>query len=283
MNTLSEKPRQGREFATMTALPQLGGVELLRARYVTQSFSRHFHDGYALGCIESGAMRFRYLGQDVVAAMGQVNLVVPGEAHDGHGVAPGGWAYRMFYLKPEVLAEAAGEILSRPTLPDFRMGVIDDPALADRIRLTHLLLERPQTPLMEKETRLMALLAEWIGRWAEERGGLRRHGQEHRAVARAREVIREEYGADLSLTALAREAGLSPWHLVRVFERATGVTPHAYLTQVRVDSARQRLAGVDRIADIACECGFADQAHLTRLFKRQTGMTPGNFRKNLRN
>lgn len=267
----------------MTALPQLGGVELLRARYVTQTFSRHFHEGYALGCIEAGAMGFRYLGQNVVAARGQVNLVVPGEAHDGHGAAPEGWAYRMFYLKPEVLAEAAGEILSRPTLPDFRMGVIDDPALAARVRYTHRLLERPQTPLMEKETCLMALLAEWIGRWAEERGGSSRHGREHRAVARAREVIREEYSADLSLAALALAAGLSPWHLVRVFERATGVTPHAYLTQVRVERARQQLAGPDRIADIACECGFADQAHLTRLFKRQTGMTPGNFRKNLQN
>lgn len=129
----------------------------------------------------------------------------------------------------------------------------------------------------------MGLLTEWIARWAEEGGRQRPPGREHRAVARARELMGEEYGADLSLTALACEAGLSPWHLVRVFERETGVTPHAYLTQVRVERARQRLAGPDRIADIAAECGFADQAHLTRLFKRQTGMTPGNFRKNLQN
>jgi AraC-like DNA-binding protein len=274
--------RQGRESAAMTPLPQLAGVELLRARYVTQSFSRHFHDGYALGCIESGAMRFRYQGRSEVAARGQVNLVVPGEAHDGHRATPEGWTYRMFYLTPEVVAGAA-QALSCPGLPDFGMGVIDDAGLAARVRLTHRLLERPEVGLLEKATRLTGLLTEWIARWAEEGGRPRAPGREHRAVARARELMGEEYGADLSLTVLAREAGLSPWHLVRVFERETGVTPHAYLTQVRVERARQRLAGPDRIADIAAECGFADQAHLTRLFKRQTGMTPGNFRKNLQN
>jgi len=283
MDEVPGKSRQEREYAVMTALPQLGGVELLRARYVAQRFSRHFHDGYALGCIVAGAMRFRYLGQDVVAARGQVNLVVPGEVHDGHGAAPGGWAYRMFYLRPEVLAEASGGMVSGSALPDFRMGVIDDPALAARVGLTHRLLERPQTPLMEKQTRLMGLLGEWIGRWAEVRVVRPRAGREHRAVARAREIMREECGADLSLGRLARESGLSPWHLVRVFEGEVGVTPHVYLTQVRVDRARQMLARPGRIADIAHECGFADQAHLTRLFKRQTGMTPGSFRKNLQN
>ncbi|MUM77178.1 helix-turn-helix domain-containing protein [Pseudodesulfovibrio sp. F-1] len=278
MEHYQEEPRPGCEFAIMTVPPGLGGVELLHARYVTQRFSRHFHEGYALGCIEAGSMRFRYMGQEVVAARGQVNLVVPGEVHDGHGAAPGGWAYRMFYLRPEVLAGATGD-----ALPDFRMGVIDDPGLAARIVLTHRLLERPWTPRMEKETRLMALLREWIGGWAEERCRRPRAGREHRAVARAREVIRAEYGEDLSLGRLAREAGLSPWHLVRVFEGEVGVTPHVYLTQVRVDRARRMLAGPGRIADIAVECGFADQAHLTRLFKRQTGMTPGGFRKNLQN
>lgn len=177
---------QEREYAVMTALPQLGGVELMRARYVTQTFSRHFHGGYALGCIESGAMGFRYQGQSVVASRGQVNLVVPGEAHDGHGAAPGGWAYRMFYLPPGAVAGAAGEVLAGPGLPDFRMGVIDDPALAHRIRLTHRLLERPQTPLMEKETRLTGLLAQWIGRWAEERGRVRRPGRDACAVPKCR-------------------------------------------------------------------------------------------------
>jgi len=136
---------------------------------------------------------------------------------------------------------------------------------------------------VEKETRLLRLLEAWIRRHADEPGGDPRTGREHRAVNRAREVIEDRYGEDLPLSEVAREAGLSPYHLVRVFERQVGVTPHAFLTQTRVERARARLSGDDRMADIAMDCGFADQAHLTRLFKRQTGVTPGKYRKMLQN
>ena len=272
-----------KESSHGSTLPFLGGVELLRARFLTHAFSRHFHEGFAMGCIEHGAMRFNYRGESVVAAKGQVNLVVPGEAHDGHGADSDGWAYRMFYLKPEALMEAAGALVARPDFPHFRMGVIDDPALAGCVASTHRLLESPNVSLIEKETRLLRLLVHWISRYADQRGGRPEDGGEHGAVRRAREVIEDRFPEDIPLTELARLAGLSPFHLVRVFERRLGITPHAYLTQTRVERARQRLATGGRIADIAVDCGFSDQAHLTRLFKRQTGITPGKYRKIVQN
>lgn len=256
---------------------------MLQARFVTHSFSRHTHDGFAVGCIEDGAMRFRYLGETVVAPKGQVNLVVPGEAHDGHGATEEGWAYRMFYMKPEALLEAARALMPKPSLPNFRTGVINDPQLADCVCRTHRLLESPDISALEKETRLHWLLTHWISRHADERGALREPGREHRAVCRARDILQAQYGEDISLTELGRMAGLSPFHLARVFEKQIGITPHAYLTQVRVERARELLAGPDRVADIAAECGLSDQAHLTRLFKRQTGITPGRYRKMLQN
>lgn len=267
----------------MHTLPFLGGVTMLRARFVTHSFSRHFHDGFAVGCIEDGAMRFRYLGETVVAPKGQVNLVVPGEPHDGHGATETGWAYRMFYLPTEAMMEAAGAIMAKPNLPNFRTGVIDDPELATCISRAHALLESNETSAIEKETRLLWLLTNWIARHADERGEWPRRGNEHRAVNRAREIIQDRFGEDISLTELSHHAGLSPFHLIRVFEKQLGVTPHGYLTQVRVERAREKLSETDRIADIAAACGFSDQAHLTRLFKRQTGITPGKYRKILQN
>lgn len=272
-----------KESSHVATLPFLGGVDMLRARFVTQNFSRHFHEGFAVGCIEHGAMRFRYLGESVVAAKGQVNLVVPGEAHDGHGADSDGWAYRMLYLKPKALMEAAKALMPRPTLPNFRMGVIDDPDLAGCIARTHRTLEHPGVSLIEKETRLLWMLANWINRHADERGNWPVDGNEHRAVRRAREIIQDRFSEDISLSELARESGLSPFHLVRVFEKHLGVTPHGYMTQTRVERARQRLGSAERIADIAMDCGFSDQAHLTRLFKRQTGYTPGKYRKIVQN
>ncbi|BCS89331.1 AraC family transcriptional regulator [Pseudodesulfovibrio sediminis] len=274
---------RSKEHSHVSTLPILGGVEMLRARFVTQSFSRHFHEGFAVGCIDHGAMRFNYLGQNVVASRGQVNLVVPGEVHDGHSADETGWAYRMFYLRPEALMEAATALMAKPRLPHFRMGVIDDPALASCILRTHTLMECPDISLIEKETQLLWLLTNWISRYAEDAGSWPKDTTEHGAVNRAREIIEDRFSEDLSLTELARLSGLSPYHLVRVFEKQLGVTPHAHLTQTRVKRARERLAGTDRMADIAMECGFSDQAHLTRLFKRQLGITPGKYRKIIQN
>lgn len=272
-----------KESASLSTLPFLGGVDMLRARFVTQSFSKHFHEGFAVGCIEHGAMRFRYLGETVVAPKGQINLVVPGEVHDGHSATDEGWAYRMFYLKPEAIMEAAKSLMVRPSLPNFRMGVIDDPALAQCISRTHRLLESPDTPAIEKETRLLWLLTNWISRHADERGSWPDTGSEHQAVTRARDIIQDRFDEDISLTELAQMAGLSPFHLVRVFEKQFGVSPHAYLTQTRVERARRSLIGTTRIADIAADCGFSDQAHLTRLFKKQLGVTPAKYRKIIQN
>lgn len=275
--------RPGKETVSTVRLPFMGGVDLMRAHYVTQHFSRHYHEGYAVGYIEQGAMRFRYLGESHVAPAGQINLVVPGEAHDGHAAVDNGWTYSMFYLPPEALREAAQAFAHKPELPHFRQGVINDPALARCIRITHRTLADETTPLLEKETRLHWLLAHWIDRHSHQSGSLRAPGKEHDAVIRARNYIRDCLGDDMSLDDVARAANLSPFHLVRVFEKNTGVTPHAYLIQERVRAARERLPLPARLADIAAELGFSDQAHLTRLFKRQYGVTPGAYRKMLQN
>lgn len=276
-------PKARQEWATGTSLPLLGGVELLRACYVRQNFSRHVHEGYALGVIESGALAFRYRGEGLVAAAGEINLVVPGEAHDGHAALPGGWAYRMFYLPPEALARAAAELSPGPGLPHFAPGVLTDPELAADVAAVHRLALDPETPLLARETRLLGLLTAWIARHAASRPGPRRLGAEHAAVAAARDYLRDHLEEDVGLEELARACGLSPWHLVRVFARDTGLPPHAWLVQARLERARTLLAGPSRLADIAAETGFADQAHLTREFKRRHGLTPGAYRKIVQN
>lgn len=272
-----------REFADYAVLPFLGGVEMLSASYANQSFSRHFHEGYALGRIQRGALRFRYRGETLVAPAGEINLVVPGEAHDGRPADSNGWSYRMFYLKPEALLEASKALSPKPFLPDFRMGVIRDPGLAACVAATHETLSSPDVSLLEKETRLLWLLAEWISRHADQRRPWPEVRSERGAARLARDYIMAHMDRDIPLTELSGAANLSPFHLVRLFTREYGLPPHAFLTQVRLDRAKELLSGKARLADVACDTGFADQSHLTRLFKRRFGLTPGRFRKIVQN
>ncbi|SQC95855.1 AraC family transcriptional regulator [Pseudomonas aeruginosa] len=138
------------------------------------------------------------------------------------------------------------------------------------------------------------LLAEHAGsletqtRWRETMLALfRRHarlpeapkaGQEPLAVARARELLAARLLDPPSLEELAAAVNLSPFHFARVFRRATGMPPHAWLRQRRLEQARALLKSGRAPLEVALELGFADQSHLGRQFKQAYGVAPGEYR-----
>ncbi len=257
-----------------------GGVELLRAANLRQRFARHSHQRFPVGVIEAGALGFRYRGQEVVAPPGSINLANPGEPHTGHPVTEGGWTYRMFYLDTSVLAAAAREISQRPRdIPFFAQGWLRDDQLAQALRAAHLCLSGGQASLLESQQRLLTALTSLIARHADSRPAWRALGREPGAVRRAREYLEAWPGRNVSLFELAQVAGLSPFHLARVFRSHTGLAPHEYQTQLRLRLARQLISQGHALAQVACQTGFADQAHLTRRFRAHFGLPPGRYRK----
>jgi AraC-like DNA-binding protein len=84
----------------------------------------------------------------------------------------------------------------------------------------------------------------------------------------------------VDLDAAAEEAGLSPFHYLRVFSRVLGVTPHQYLVRSRLRHAARLLADEERsITDIALDVGFADLSNFVRSFHRAAGVSPRGFRR----
>lgn len=87
----------------------------------------------------------------------------------------------------------------------------------------------------------------------------------------------------LTIDHLAARAHLSPSRFAAVFKRQFGVSPHAYLTSLRVEHARSLLATTDAAqSEIASLCGFADVPHFSRVFHRATRRTPGEYRAEAR-
>lgn len=86
----------------------------------------------------------------------------------------------------------------------------------------------------------------------------------------------------ITLASLAAIAGLSEYHLQRMFQTSCGVSPHGWVQQRRLACAKVLLAGPEPIAQIASACGFSSQSHLTRVFKAMTGRTPSVYRRSIR-
>jgi AraC-like DNA-binding protein len=84
----------------------------------------------------------------------------------------------------------------------------------------------------------------------------------------------------VTLADMSKQAGLSRFHFLRSFAKATGLTPHAFQLQARLHLARRMILSGQPLAAVATDAGFADQSHLTRLFQRSYGMTPGSYARN---
>jgi AraC family transcriptional regulator len=100
-------------------------------------------------------------------------------------------------------------------------------------------------------------------------------------VTRVVRTIERHSDAGLTLGRLAQEAGLSPYHFLRTFERLTGLTPHQYLRRARLREAAIQLAYSEprsKVLDIALDCGFGDVSNFNRAFRAEFGVSPRVYR-----
>jgi AraC-like DNA-binding protein len=97
---------------------------------------------------------------------------------------------------------------------------------------------------------------------------------------RSKEMLAGDLTGGTPLHEIAGVCGLSVSHFSRAFHKSTGLAPHAWLLQVRVESAKAMLRRGDAsLSTIARACGFADQSHFSRVFTRRAGLSPGAWRK----
>jgi AraC family transcriptional regulator len=110
--------------------------------------------------------------------------------------------------------------------------------------------------------------------------GLRSCVRDH-AISEILNLFESRLEADLTLQELAA-VGYSRSHFLRAFRATTGLTPHRYLLNRRIERARRLLGEPDmRIAQVAYCCGFSSQAHFTLAFRKVCGLTPGEYRREL--
>ena len=93
------------------------------------------------------------------------------------------------------------------------------------------------------------------------------------------DLIESDLSEDLSLKVLAGAAGLSEYHFLRMFKQSTGLTPHQYVINQRIERAKELLQKTEmNITEIAYLLGFSTPAHFTHHFRRKTGRTPREMR-----
>lgn len=125
-----------------------------------------------------------------------------------------------------------------------------------------------------------------LAHFAQTYGGMRRGNQGSEGglapwqQRRAKEIMQTRLASHLTIADIAAECKLTPSHFARSFRRSTGVAPHQYLSQLRIDEAKRVMLTTKLpLADVALICGFGDQSYFTRVFSRSVGVSPGAWRR----
>lgn len=244
-----------------------------------ESVSSHTHDTYQF-CLTVGvACEYRYRGERHLVPRNGLNVLHPGEAHTTADAEPRpeGAAYRMLYLHPDVLRQVAAEMWGHSEQePFFHDPVVLNNHLLNLFRNLYNALEDNNDEL-ERDYLRLAALSQLVACHTEERTGGRKFLSARAEVGRAQQFLEDNADRSVSLDELAQVAGLSTFHLCRLFRRQVGLPPHKYHVQVKVARAKSLLRSGLSIASAAQAAGFYDQSQFGRHFKRLVGVTPGRY------
>jgi AraC-like DNA-binding protein len=260
-------PKQG--LALTWTVDGLAGVECLWAVDLRHHYGRHSHEAFAIGVIEAGVGGNRCRGADHYSPAGTIVAMNPGEAHTGYSAGEAPLSYRMLYISPSALSAALPEEAAMPYFPDL---CIENQRWATHLQRLHGCLEVSPDPL-EKQARFLSLMGRFCTCFG---GGVHppRATREPAAVSRIKAYLRAHYAEPVTIDQLAGITQLNRAHLMRSFTRTVGMPPYTYLTQIRVERAKDLLAAGRSPAETALAVGFADQSHLNRHFKKLSGTTP---------
>jgi AraC-like DNA-binding protein len=253
----------------------LAGLSLLRADFTTHEYPPHTHEALVIAVTEQGGSIIKSRGQVEEAHAATLFVFNPAEPHAGWMGWSSRWRYRSLYLTQAALDQVAAG-LGVERVPYFTGNMFKDADLIEGFLAMHRAIEQGRDVFEERE-----LLIGTFGRLFQRHGSggcrVEPAPKDRLILERVTERMRLEHARELRLEELAEGVGLTTFQLIGLFKRTTGLTPHAFLTQVRLNMACRHLRHARPIAEVATEVGFYDQSALSKHFKRCYGITPLQF------
>lgn len=255
--------------------PRVAGLGLLHADFTDHEYRPHVHSEMVIAVTDSGGAIIMSRGVEAEARPDTLFVLNPGEvqsARMGHSQRR---VYRSFYFGQDALEEICRG-LGLTKMPSFASSAIEDAGLIAGFRSLHRALER-RSEISEIREALLQTFACMLERCGTAVRLLDAGSDDCARFRKVAAVVRAYRLDDLRLDDLAAVADLNTFQLIRLFKRVAGLTPHAYLVQLRLDEARSHLRNGMPIGEAAIAAGFYDQSALTNHFRRTYGITPGQY------
>jgi AraC-like DNA-binding protein len=250
----------------------VSGLSLMHADFTTHQYPPHSHEAFVVAATEQGGSIIKSRGAVAEAHASALFVFNPAEPHSGWMGWSRHWRYRSLYLTRSAIDEVARG-LGINGVPYFTRNMFTDTDLIEGFLSPHRTLENGHDLFRERE-----LLIGTFGRLFQRHGGgggrIEPAPRDRAVLQNAVELMRARHAEKLRLEEVAVAVGLTTFQLIGLFKRSIGLTPHAHLTQIRLNAACRYLRRGVPIAQVAAAVGFYDQSALTNHFRRCYGITP---------
>lgn len=256
----------------------LPGVRLIDAEYRRFAFPRHFHLEYHVGLLIQGRHRYVYQGERRQVGAGDVLLMAPECIHDGACLEGESYRIRVMAFDPHWLDEASRTLTDgRQGAPRLTAASLSHPLLSQHLQRFHAAMVDGSR--LAQESALWQALAHLLDMGSTLRVSEAGGAFDQRTWHNLREWMESRLDDPPTLEEVAAFCGMSPWQALRRFREHTGLPPHQWLTQLRLQRALPLVLAGEPLSEIALRLGFYDQAHFSRLFRRTYGLPPARLRQ----
>ncbi len=258
---------------------KLPGPTFAEGRRSTNSgrhYKLHMHRTFSVGAVDCGEVLYQVAGQETRLGPGTLALINPDTLHSCNSVGREKRNYYILYLDVNWCLQVQKSIWRNKNFVQVKETALDNERIYRQyIETMELLMGNNEQPV--KEARLAELARTIFLRTCEPEISFPGPPLQ---IERLKEELGSDLARPLTLEQLAVTHRINRYTLLRQFKAATGITPHTFRLNCRIDLAKKMLRAGLEPSFVALECGFFDQSHLHRHFKAMTTVTPKEYQIN---
>jgi AraC-like DNA-binding protein len=241
-------------------------LNFIKHSFKKQEFKKHFHTNYSIGLIIQGIHSLQIENKKSTIIQGEIKIINPYELHIANGNLT--WQYLNFMPNEQIIKNIAQDMCDDDINCEIRFKNYIKDTNATQFFLN---LFKSLNSKFEYEENLIILISYLLKHYAFDKLDTK---QIPKSIQNSIEFIHTYFYDDISLETLSNISNISKYHLIKIFKHKTGLTPHQYIINLRLEYSLKLIKKNIPLSQVAYECGFSDQSHFIKTFRKYYGLTP---------